>query len=585
MVKRKKTNKRKGQYEPIWMNSSIRKEIKKRRRYNRLKRNNIDQESEETLEKMYRTQKEKVKRLVKEETCRHEKKITDEIKQDKSRRLWDNINFLRGKDRNKNKSLETYEEDGTKLEQLEVKERMTEFWKTIYQRNENDIEEKWQNTKEEYKTSLENERIDIGVISFPYQIQEHMDYALQIPLEAQYVVPMRPPKIEIKELKDQIQKMKNKKAPGRNKVQVELYKEVIKDNTSLGKITKGINNTVQEDIIPNSWKSSITKLIPKNKKPTVKDYRPIALTDCSYKICMGIMKTKIEQHLKNNNLDNNNQFGFTAQRRTTDSTYILNCIIENEYKKKQTLIITSIDFSKAFDSVKRSKLLEVMKKFKIHPKVIDLIINVYKEDSTALTLNSREIDRLPITSGIRQGCNGSTVLFLMITYLIIEELTKLNLGVKIRDFNVTTLFFADDGLLLSNSIQDTQTMLTKLGEVGGICGLEVNKDKSYHIININAENLNNIGEIKVVNEIKYLGIIINNGRNCFKEHKKSKITKAKELAGMIMSVISKSTNKLLIGKTYWKNVALAEILYGAELMPFTKSELDEMQRAENIAYR
>ena len=89
----------------------------------------------------------------------------------------------------------------------------------------------------------------------------------------------------------------------------------------------------------------------------------------------------------------------------------------------------------------------------------------------------------------------------------------------------------------------------------------------------------------MVQEIKYLGIIINSGRNCFKEHKRNKITKAKELANMIMTVIAKSSNKMLIGKTYWKNVALAEILYGAELMPFNKKELEEMQRAENIAYR
>ena len=49
-----------------------------------------------------------------------------------------------------------------------------------------------------------------------------------------------------------------------------------------------------------------------------------------------IQKTKIEQHLKNNNLDNNHQLGFTQQRRTTDSVYILSCIIEQSYKKKQT---------------------------------------------------------------------------------------------------------------------------------------------------------------------------------------------------------------------------------------------------------
>ena len=85
--------------------------------------------------------------------------------------------------------------------------------------------------------------------------------------------------------------------------------------------------------------------------------------------------------------------------------------------------------------------------------------------------------------------------------------------------------------------------------------------------------------------VKYLGITINEGRSCFNDHKKLKIKKAKELACMIMSVIARSSNKLLIGKTYWKSVVLPDVLYGAEIIPFTKSELNDIQRAENIAFR
>ena len=39
--------------------------------------------------------------------------------------------------------------------------------------------------------------------------------------------------------------------------------------------------------------------LDKNKaKPTVKDLRPIALMDSSYKIFMGIIRSKIDNHLK-----------------------------------------------------------------------------------------------------------------------------------------------------------------------------------------------------------------------------------------------------------------------------------------------
>ena len=186
------------------------------------------------------------------------------------------------------------------------------------------------------------------------------------------------------------------------------------------------------------------------------------------------------------------------------------------------------------------------------------------------------MDEINISSGIRQGCNGSTVLFLMITYIIIEELTKLNIGIKINNINLSTLFFADDGLLLTNNIANANSIINKLEEVGSLCGLDLNKEKSFNIININKDNITEISSIKVVRTIKYLGITINEGRSCFNDHKKLKIKKAKELASMIMSVIARSSNKLLIGKTYWKSVVLPDVLYGAEIIPFTKSELNDI---------
>lgn len=44
------------------------------------------------------------------------------------------------------------------------------------------------------------------------------------------------------------------------------------------------------------------------------------------------------------------------------------------------------------------------------------------------------------------------------------------------------LFFADDGLLLMNSVRSMEQLLDVLMEVAGECGLEVSKAKSSCII-------------------------------------------------------------------------------------------------------
>ena len=57
------------------------------------------------------------------------------------------------------------------------------------------------------------------------------------------------------------------------------------------------------------------------------------------------------------------------------------------------------------------------------------------------------------------------------------------------------------------------------------------------------------------------------------------------MANMILSIIHRSTNKLLVGKTYWKNIIIPEILYGIDNIVYNKNELEQIQKSENQAYR
>ena len=120
--------------------------------------------------------------------------------------------------------------------------------------------------------------------------------------------------------------------------------------------------------------------------------------------------------------DSEVQAGFTKNRCIADNLFVLDYCVKESYKIRKPLFLISIDFAKAFDSVKRDKLVNVLKKYRIHPDIIDIIVHIYNGDVTKVHYNNMFQCDINVTSGIRQGCNASSNLFLLITYCIIEKL-------------------------------------------------------------------------------------------------------------------------------------------------------------------
>ena len=123
-------------------------------------------------------------------------------------------------------------------------------------------------------------------------------------------------------------------------------------------------------------------------------------------------------------------------------------------------------------------------------------------------------------------------------------------------------------------------MIEVLVEVAGMSGLCINIGKCRSIFQRSRrENVAIIGEIEVVNELKYLGIVINDNTQCFWRHKEEKIKQTNKMANVTYSVMHKSCNKIKIGKVYWKSV----VLMGASVLFWTRSELEVLQRIEKAS--
>merc|ERR1711895_124207 len=271
-------------------------------------------------------------------------------------------------------------------------------------------------------------------------------------------------------------------------------------------LLKCSNRALTEEV-HKDWLMSRTTMIPKKNKPKILEHRPIAVTVNSNKIVCTILREKIEEFLEESGVKFDNQFGFTEGGRVEHCMFILNYVtnmtFEKRGKKGKALYFAFIDFKKAYDSIDRKKLIEVLIEYKINPIIIDLIVQMYKDDYTVIKLGNM-VEKIEVTGGIRQGCCISTLLFKLVTFKIIEKLRKEPLY-KIRKFNDNSVWLADDATLIAEDLHTLKQLLNCLSKAGGEYGHQINKEKTKIMKIKGLEDDYRVKDYEMVGETTYLG--------------------------------------------------------------------------------
>ena len=255
-------------------------------------------------------------------------------------------------------------------------------------------------------------------------------------------------------------------------------------------------NKVLDEKVQEDWLRSNTTMIPKTRKPKILEHRPIAVTVISSKIMCSLFREKIEEHLKECSIGYENQYGFTKGGRiehclfTLD--YIANMTYESKLREHKTLYFTFIDFKKAYDSIHRGKLIEVLIRYKVNPKVIDIIVQMYERDRTTIQLGKMK-ETIDVTCGIRQGCSISTLLFKMVTFTIIEELLEQGDIYNIRKYSGNSLWLADDATIIAKDRESAAKAVKALERAVRKCGLELSTEKTKIVQIRGPKTENNIG--------------------------------------------------------------------------------------------
>ena len=152
------------------------------------------------------------------------------------------------------------------------------------------------------------------------------------------------------EIKNAIEELKNKKAPGEDGIMEEIYKRVFK---LLPRFTYTIYSIrLQAGYFPKRWKRA--KIIPivkpgKEKVQNTFKYRLICLINVGGKDLEKLLINRVMHHLYSNNLMDPNQYGFTHKKSTTDATLAVKKYIEEGFRQGYITILISLDIRGAFD--------------------------------------------------------------------------------------------------------------------------------------------------------------------------------------------------------------------------------------------
>ncbi|KAM7297927.1 hypothetical protein ISCGN_023078 [Ixodes scapularis] len=154
---------------------------------------------------------------------------------------------------------------------------------------------------------------------------------------------------------------RKKSAPGADGVTAAALRNL--DKASYPALLELFNRAWRDANIPSEWRSAVVVLIPKPGKPR-KDpssFRPIALTSCMGKLLERMVKSRLEYHLESVGGYPESTCGFRRHHCTADAIADLVTTLEESKAKRWTTGVVLLDVSKAFDAVKHSAILDMLR--------------------------------------------------------------------------------------------------------------------------------------------------------------------------------------------------------------------------------
>jgi len=210
-----------------------------------------------------------------------------------------------------------------------------------------------------------------------------------------------------------LRRASNEKAAGLSGAVAEYYKAISHDEEVAQIVTDLVGEFWESGEMAPSWIVGRLKEIGKAGKDLSKcgNYRGVCLLEVAAKAVSAIAAARLQILAKAHGRES--QSGFTVGRGCPDSSFALKCVLHQVRAQGQEAWLVFIDLVKAFDSVDREAMCDILLKYGAPPSLVRVVRSMHRETRMKMFAGEEEI-AFESKIGVLQGAAASPVIFLFV---------------------------------------------------------------------------------------------------------------------------------------------------------------------------
>lgn len=214
---------------------------------------------------------------------------------------------------------------------------------------------------------------------------------------------------------------------------------------------------------------AISVLFKKGDRADPANYRPITLLNVDYRLLAKVLSNRLLPCL--DAVIDPMQTAFLKGRHIGDSIMLLQVLPDALKAESKGAVMAFLDFAKAYDTVDRQFMLNVMRDLGVGPGFLSWVRTLLHATQSCAVVNGYTSRLFDFHAGVRQGCPLAPLLYLFVGQALQSFLAAKGYGVELAGRRVLGSQYADDTEVLlahpqaaTQFLQDMKTFAAASGQ-------------------------------------------------------------------------------------------------------------------------